>query len=381
VNNNQRYFWLDLVRGLSAITVCAGHLRAVMFVDHSKLQTSSLFHKIFYGVTGLGHEAVIVFFVLSGFFVGGSVLRKKANFKWIDYVISRLSRLWIVLIPALVLTFIIDQLIVLVSPEILNGSFYSLWGSGPSLHTAYSNDMVTFFGNVFFLQNILTPVFGTNYPIWSLSNEFWYYILFPLCAYAAGKCYNSHKPRLFLRVVATLIALTLFLWLPSGIQSGYFIWLLGVIIYLVHDRLNKTTPILLVFSAGAFLGALAYSKSIALQGMLTISGDVIVGLGFSVFCLAMVNLPTPTNRNVSLIRIVRGLSEFSYSLYLTHFPFVILVGAFCYRSNQLLLNFNTFFYFLGWLGFLVVIGTFFWWLFERNTNILRGFVVKHLTSH
>ena len=75
--NNQRFFWLDVVRGLSAIAVCAGHLRSVMFVDYSNLQTPSLLQKVFYGLTGLGHQAVMVFFVLSGFFVGGSILRKK----------------------------------------------------------------------------------------------------------------------------------------------------------------------------------------------------------------------------------------------------------------------------------------------------------------
>ncbi|OIP77524.1 MAG: hypothetical protein AUK48_03910 [Oscillatoriales cyanobacterium CG2_30_44_21] len=83
-NNNQRFFWLDIIRGMSAIAVCAGHLRAMMFVDSSDLQTLSLLQKIFYGLTGLGHQAVIVFFVLSGFFVGGSILRKKTNFKWTD---------------------------------------------------------------------------------------------------------------------------------------------------------------------------------------------------------------------------------------------------------------------------------------------------------
>jgi hypothetical protein len=28
-------------------------------------------------------------------------------------------------------------------------------------------------GNALFLQGILTPVFGTNIPLWSLSFEFW----------------------------------------------------------------------------------------------------------------------------------------------------------------------------------------------------------------
>lgn len=373
--NNQRFFWLDVVRGLSAIAVCAGHLRAVMFVDYANLQTPSLLQKVFYGLTGLGHQAVMVFFVLSGFLVGGSILRKKTNFNWTDYIISRLSRLWIVLIPALVVTFFIDQLIILIAPDILAGSFYSVWNSGPSLDKVYSTSLATFFGNICFLQNILTPVFGTNGAVWSLSNEFWYYILFPLSAYGAGKCYDVQKPHIFLRVGSVLIAIALFLWLPS-IQAGYFIWLLGVFIYLVYDQLTKATPVLCIFGAITFLCALAYSKSIALQGILNISSDVIVGVGFSVFCLALVNLP-PLTKNIFLISTIRGLSEFSYSLYLTHTPFVILIAALWYRSNQLFPNFNGFLNFLGCLGFLIIIGGVFWWLFERNTNILKRFVLKY----
>jgi len=50
-----RYDGLDLVRGLSAMLVCAGHLRAEFFVDFGQLQTPDLVDKIFYFATGLGH--------------------------------------------------------------------------------------------------------------------------------------------------------------------------------------------------------------------------------------------------------------------------------------------------------------------------------------
>ena len=36
------------------------------------------------------------------------------------------------------------------------------------------------FSNIFFLQGIYTPTFGTDGALWSLANEFWYYLLFPL---------------------------------------------------------------------------------------------------------------------------------------------------------------------------------------------------------
>lgn len=40
-------------------------------LDYSSAGGVSIFQKVFYAGTGLGHEAVMMFFVLSGFFVGG----------------------------------------------------------------------------------------------------------------------------------------------------------------------------------------------------------------------------------------------------------------------------------------------------------------------
>ncbi len=381
MKHKQRFFWLDVVRGLSAVAVCTGHLRVMLFIDYSELQSASLLNKILYFATGIGHQAVMIFFVLSGFFVGGSILNRRDNFRWIEYGIARLSRLWIVLIPALLFTFFIDQLVLLVAPNVIAGAYDSIWNSGPSLEPAYSNTLLTFLGNMFFLQDILTPIYGTNDPLWSLANEFWYYILFPLCAYASGNCFNLSKPRPFLRIAAALVALTIFLWLPSKIRQGYFIWLLGVIIYLTFARLKKRTLPLLMIGTVLFIGALVYSESIVLQGILNIPKDLVVGLGFSVLCLGLLNLSNPSTSRFGLVKLIRGLSECSYSLYLSHFPLIILIGSLFYDSNQLLPNFNGFSHFVLWLGLLIVVGIMFWWLFEKRTNIVRRFVMNHLNHH
>lgn len=53
-----RYFWFDLIRGISAVMVCATHLRAALFVNFSNLETPTFFAKVFYFSTGFGHQAV-----------------------------------------------------------------------------------------------------------------------------------------------------------------------------------------------------------------------------------------------------------------------------------------------------------------------------------
>lgn len=67
---------LNFLRWFAAFLVVIGHLRSFMFIEYNQIISPSIFDKIFYFITGLGHEAVIVFFVLSGYLVGGGTLEK-----------------------------------------------------------------------------------------------------------------------------------------------------------------------------------------------------------------------------------------------------------------------------------------------------------------
>jgi peptidoglycan/LPS O-acetylase OafA/YrhL len=103
---------LDLVRGASALAVMFFHLRYLFFVDSSGIAgNSNLLIKVVLLATSLGHFAVMVFFVLSGFLVGGVVLRGRMDgeFSWGLYATNRLTRLWVVLIPVLLLGAVWDH--------------------------------------------------------------------------------------------------------------------------------------------------------------------------------------------------------------------------------------------------------------------------------
>src|SRR5271157_3841431 len=101
---------LDALRGVAAVGVCLSHLRDFFFQDYAKLPHHNLLLAAVYLVTGLGHQWVIVFFVLSGYLVGGSVLRSVAvnRWSWRVYLLNRLTRLYAVLVPALVFGGLID---------------------------------------------------------------------------------------------------------------------------------------------------------------------------------------------------------------------------------------------------------------------------------
>jgi peptidoglycan/LPS O-acetylase OafA/YrhL len=68
-------YWplLDFLRATAALLVLFGHTRDSYFLYTDVLAQPGLFLKLFYFITGLHGEAVVIFFVLSGFLIGGSL--------------------------------------------------------------------------------------------------------------------------------------------------------------------------------------------------------------------------------------------------------------------------------------------------------------------
>lgn len=342
----ERFIWLDLIRGVSAIAVCAWHLRNMMWVRREDIQNAGIGDAILYILTGMGHQSVMVFFVLSGFLVGGSILRQ--SFSWQHYTIARLSRLWVVLVPSLVFTILMDSLTT------------TRWKS--YLGVGHDSSFGTFFGNVFFLQTIAVPVFGSNEPLWSLANEFWYYAIFPLLVSRSA--------------ALTSIGVLLVALLPQAIQLGFLVWLQGVVAYLFVSRARLRHRIMASRLAVLFLlffaAALLYSKSPTLQSHVKISADLIVGGTFALVCISL------PERLPILSSVARRISDMSYSLYLTHFPMVVLIGAYFYPVKTVP-TFNLVLQFMVWMCVLLLVGFTFWWLFERHTDYIRRRVVGFLT--
>ena len=61
---------------------------------------------LFWQISGYGRASVLAFFVLSGFVIAWVSQGKEANLQ--EYALSRTSRLYSVIIPALILTAVLD---------------------------------------------------------------------------------------------------------------------------------------------------------------------------------------------------------------------------------------------------------------------------------
>jgi peptidoglycan/LPS O-acetylase OafA/YrhL len=367
---------LDLVRGLSALLVLLAHVRGFVLLDLAELDAAGIVTKAFYFATGVHHQAVMVFFVLSGYFVGGSVLEtlNKGRFSTQHYVLARLSRLWVALVPALLLTLAFDLAGRSSNPEAYAGALRSCFMSGPEPGNSADLSAQTFCGNLFFLQTISMPVFGSNGPLWSLANEFWYYVLFPLAAlgfrYFRSCRGRPGNPGMGLALSAAFAFLVW--WLPWGLVSKALIWLLGVGVWWVSKQ-AQAEPIIRSLgwrsiTALGFVATLAASKTTSFLG-----SDFSVGIAFALW---MPSLLGGWSKPGWWSGLGTGLSAISYTLYVSHFPFLFFIAATRLHGRQFAPNPQGLLCFAALSTASLLLATGMWWLFERNTDSVRRRVGK-----
>jgi peptidoglycan/LPS O-acetylase OafA/YrhL len=364
--SSPRLLNLDLIRGLAALAVLAGHLRAYVFQSYPDLQGSTesvnAILKAFYFITGLGHEAVMIFFALSGFLVGGKVLSDilAQMFSWPRYLLRRLTRLWIVIIPALMLTLVFDQIGAYFGVG-YDGRYYDLYSSGPHGPGDIDHSLSTLVGNVSFLQTIWVPSFGSNAPLWSLANEFWYYLIFPLAAWSVwGRAHYAVK------AIGLAILLAIVAFLPVSILEYGVIWVGGGFAAWISQRPSFLTcmkaPVTRFMGIALVCAALIVSKSSTAK-----FADLGLGVVAAFSLPVIAHLPSPTNWFKS---ICRGMSEVSYTLYLTHFPFVTLIVLTGFAPTKWQPSASGLGMYLALLAAAIVWAGIVWWIFERNTNRL-----------
>ena len=310
---------LDLIRGVSALAVMLSHLRGLFFVDYPYLARKSLISSALYAITGYGHQAVMVFFVLSGYFIGTSVMESvgKREWSWRAYLVSRLTRLQLVLFPALVLGAIWDRMGMRI-PQATPLYYDALYKFNvPSV--ALRSTVPVFLGNFFFLQSIISPVFGSNGPLWSLSYEFWYYILFPALILATAAWVGT-RFRVFYAGLAVFL-----LWFVGAQISFYFlIWLAGALMGRLQraTRFKTSSPALPLTAGLIFVGALAWCRTHRLSSDLVT--DYIVAFCFALWLYTLL-LGSREDASQAYVSVAKKLAGFSYTLYLTHFPALLLL--------------------------------------------------------
>jgi peptidoglycan/LPS O-acetylase OafA/YrhL len=287
--------YLDLVRFLAAMVVFLGHASGMDWTAGFLWQLG-----------GYGDTCVVIFFVLSGFVIAYVTDVKERT--WEVYFSSRAARLWSVVLPALVLTFLIDWVGVRVAPELYLGRpWYA--GDYPVLRYLASLLMVQ---EVWHFQ--LVP--GINAPFWSLSYEAIYYLLFGIIFFA--------RQRLKWLAVALLLVAA-----GPVIAALFPIWGFGFFAYRLCK--NRTIPNSLCWVL-AITGMLLVVASPHVRHLppvrFEIMGEVILGryIDAVAFFMHLVgvygltrSMPDLPNRFRSAISTVAATT---FPLYLLHRPLI-----------------------------------------------------------
>ena len=362
---------LDALRGFAAFSVLLNHWRDAFFVDYSVLPHHNLLSATAYLAAGLGHQWVIVFFVMSGYLVGGSVLRSidSGKWSWRSYLLARMTRLYIVLIPALLLGGIIDWAgMHMVGTAAIYTGHSGMHALIVNVHTTLTWPMLL--GNALFLQTTALPAalghtispFGTNGPLWSLCNEFWYYMAFPI-----GVLLFT-KDRSLLTRILCLVSLVAWGWLVgSEIALLGIPWLMGVLIgYLPPFPVRRTAMrVLIVGSTLIFLAAgLLLDKRLG-----SLTGDLFLGAIVTLLIWVTLNCATAPLPN-TYIRVARRAARSSYTLYLVHLPLLIFLKASLHLPRALP-GWHAFLTSLGIMVLVLLYAQTIYQVFERNTDALR----------
>lgn len=300
--------YLDLVRFGAAVLVYLWHSNRRLLVAHV-LPASNY-----------GHSAVIVFFVLSGFVIAYVTDTKERT--WVAYSASRLSRVYSVVLPTLVLTLLLDTLGRQLYPAIYVYPYdrfaLRLLGCGLMLNEWWWVS-ITFFSNV---------------PYWSIAFEFWYYVVFALATFL---------PRGW-RMGAVLVACA---FVGPKIVVLMPIWWAGVMLYRwrwpqtwskglsLALLLFSTVGIAWMHAAGVYEWATAFMRAWLGEERFTeltfahfAPADyllaVLVFTNFAAMRGLAAQLAPPL---LMLERPVRWLAGYTFSLYLLHQPLLLFWTA------------------------------------------------------
>jgi peptidoglycan/LPS O-acetylase OafA/YrhL len=201
--------YLDLVRFLAALAVVLMHMRQFRLVDMPGSEHLTL----------LGREAVMAFFVLSGFVIAYTTQTRRPS--GLDYTIARAARIYSVALPVLLLGFLCAAVI---------GSGPHVPGMDASYQVAkpwfYIPFHLLFMGDLWRLAEY--PPWLS--PWWSLNYEVWYYVLFGVACYLRG-------PWRLPAVVLVLAVMGFKLWLLLPV------WLAGVALYHWQARYRLGTAV------------------------------------------------------------------------------------------------------------------------------------------
>jgi peptidoglycan/LPS O-acetylase OafA/YrhL len=359
--DKHHYYWIDLLRFVSALSVVLCHYRGAFFIEYGLLsnEDKNIFTQLFFFITRFGNEPVIVFFVLSGFLVGGRAMQRILN-NDIDvksYFIDRFTRIMLPLWASLLFVVVVDLIIGKPIP------FEGILGS------------------LFSLQGVLTSS-GLNEPLWSLAYETWFYILIGCLMII---CRNKNRGSEVL--VFFIFALCIYIFIKLN-TLHLLIMLMGTFAFLLPREgikyLKGKIFILLTLLFIAFvlrqLSSETRSINLSYFSFLDINTTKIFLAFIASLLVHHLIVAKPQKKIwVKVESISTIFSDFSYTLYLTHCPLMHLLSYLGFPKSEHI-DFISILYYLITVLISLVVAYLIYLISEKQTSVVKVYIKRQLSN-
>lgn len=351
-NFKAKFPLLHAIRGVAALYVVVYHAKFILwsggteYLNKYPRSSWSLFDYskfVIDLITTAGSQMVLIFFVLSGFFIAMSLENSKGSFgqRVKLFYLVRVIRIYIPYIASIIIGVGVLLWIQQFVPELYHTNVEREFNN--RLVIAYNNlNFSNFIKSLSFLKN--KEYIGFNFAYWSLLYEGIFYLIIPF-AFQKKKVYFFISILLFVSgIFVTAI------YQPSNIMMRYLFeyniyFALGQFIYLykgqILDKFDKKYYKIVLLISGFFLfflfDVLALLKQQFWSGVLS---------GIAVFCFIIVFLKYDF-KNTWLIKGVIKLGKVSYSLYLVHIPVLVFIYSLVFLYKGELIFYSRVWYFSG----------------------------------
>ena len=322
--NNGFQARVNLMRLLAAGMAVIYHVRFLLFAGYPEVSEKSLVLTLFYFVTSLGHEAFVMYMVISGVALGGlSIHRWNSGIDPEADLLRRSTWFYCLLTPALLIGGMLDFLgtRALALPEAY--AYFTMFS--PSL------DLEAFAGNMLMLQRFVVPGLGSNTMLYLLAYECWAY--FALAAlFVFGK-----RSRTLGWVAAITVAWAGCMLAPEFL--GYLLlWIMGTAVgWLGHNarvrfRRRYGMPIFVIGLLVSRWGGVYVEQAPALLiPAARMALDLLFGASFAMLTVSWLTADAGQAPILWLRwaawRLNRWFSAASFVLFTTHFPFMMFIVA------------------------------------------------------